>query len=56
MLFDGQTAQHCNCHLLCMKATLGASSEALALCTSVLLFTPVDTHVPEKDCLSKGIV
>lgn len=49
MLFHGQAAQHCNCHPLCVKATL-------ALCTSVLLFTPVDTHVPEKDCLSKGLV
>lgn len=56
MVFDGQTAQHCNCHLLCMKATLGASSEALALCTSVLLLTPVDTYVPEKAYLNKGVV
>lgn len=54
MLSDGQTAQHCNCHLLFMKAMLGASR--LALCTSMLLFTPVDTYMPEKDYLNKGVV
>lgn len=55
MRFDGQAAHHCNCHLLCMKATLCASNEALALRTSILLFTPVDTYVPKKEDLNKGV-
>lgn len=55
MRFDGQTAQHCNCHLLCMKATLCASNETLALCTSIHLFTPVDTYVPKNEYFSKGV-
>lgn len=55
MRFDGQTAQHCNCHLLCMKATLCASNETLALRTSIHLFTPVDTYVPKKEYLNKGV-
>lgn len=55
MRFDGQAARHCNCHLLCMKATLCASDEALALPTSIHLFTPVDTYVPKKEDLNKGV-
>lgn len=55
MRFDGQAAQHCSCRLLCMKATLCASNETLALDTSIHLFTPVDTYVPGKEHLNKGV-